>query len=260
MECAKIKQLLSEYVDGTLDEQRKAIIEGHLVKCKFCSEELVSLKAYVKPRIKISIKVAAVAAAVVLAIFVFKVVQPAKEIPYVPLAPEPEIIAEKPKEEPIKIARKEEVTKTAVFLEAEPAVVPEELTAPPPIEEKPVKESIKPISVPIKEEKPIELALLIEPEAPTRTPAIIDTKQVRLTDILSMIKNLTSILEGEIISVEYKEGTKIPQHITAKIPSKNYKAFLQKLALYGSVESPPEGAPPLTEEAVSVKIKLAYPE
>lgn len=47
MECAKIKDLLSEYIDGTLDAQTKAIIDEHLLTCPECNEELASLKTLV---------------------------------------------------------------------------------------------------------------------------------------------------------------------------------------------------------------------
>ena len=48
MECAKIKELLSEYIDGTLDAQNKALVEAHLLACKNCKEELASLKVIIK--------------------------------------------------------------------------------------------------------------------------------------------------------------------------------------------------------------------
>ena len=48
MECAKIKELLSDYMDGTLDAQAKAIVEEHIPTCDHCREELVSLKALVQ--------------------------------------------------------------------------------------------------------------------------------------------------------------------------------------------------------------------
>ena len=48
MECAKIREFLSEYIDGTLDAQNKALVEAHLLACKGCEEDLASLKAVVK--------------------------------------------------------------------------------------------------------------------------------------------------------------------------------------------------------------------
>jgi len=48
MECAKIEERLSEYVDDVLDGETKALIEKHLSTCERCQEELASLKALVK--------------------------------------------------------------------------------------------------------------------------------------------------------------------------------------------------------------------
>lgn len=47
MECTRIRELLSEYIDGILDVQMKAHVEEHLLTCKDCKKELVSLKALV---------------------------------------------------------------------------------------------------------------------------------------------------------------------------------------------------------------------
>ena len=47
MECAKIKELLSEYIDNVLDAKAKAAVEEHLKSCSDCSKELASLKAYI---------------------------------------------------------------------------------------------------------------------------------------------------------------------------------------------------------------------
>ncbi|NIO03654.1 MAG: hypothetical protein GTN74_03300 [Proteobacteria bacterium] len=47
MECAEIEELLSEYIDGILGENRKALVEKHLSTCQSCREELASLKALV---------------------------------------------------------------------------------------------------------------------------------------------------------------------------------------------------------------------
>ena len=48
MECAKIKDLLSEYIDGTLDAQTKALVDEHLLACPECNEELASLKTLIR--------------------------------------------------------------------------------------------------------------------------------------------------------------------------------------------------------------------
>ena len=48
MECAKIKDLLSECIDGTLDAQTKALIDEHLLTCTECNEELALLKTLIR--------------------------------------------------------------------------------------------------------------------------------------------------------------------------------------------------------------------
>lgn len=118
MECAKIKELLSEYIDDVLDSQRKTRVEEHLKRCQACSAELASLKAYIeemtalkevkapadflvkvhqrlrKPigvektfrllfvpaRVKIPLELALVAALVILVISIFNVI-PSKKAP-----------------------------------------------------------------------------------------------------------------------------------------------------------------------------------
>ena len=45
MKCARIRELLSEYMDGTLDPERTRGVKDHLSRCERCSKELASLKA-----------------------------------------------------------------------------------------------------------------------------------------------------------------------------------------------------------------------
>ena len=48
MECARIKDLLSEHIDGALDAQTKTLIDEHLLICPKCNEELASLKTLIR--------------------------------------------------------------------------------------------------------------------------------------------------------------------------------------------------------------------
>ncbi len=188
MDCEEIKKLLSEYIDDTLDMQMKTLIKEHLATCKACSEELVSLKAYIKElsslkeveapedflekvherveqrfkfekimrklffpiRIKVPLKLVAVVATVLLAIAITNMIQPIRRILYVPLAPKPVT----DKKEHMKVQKKLEVRKR----DAEPGAVSEELITPP-----------------SRKEKPIELALLIRPEEPAITRRLKET-------------------------------------------------------------------------------------
>ncbi len=47
MECRKIRELLSEYLDGMLDEKTDALVRAHLSECPGCREEHASLQALV---------------------------------------------------------------------------------------------------------------------------------------------------------------------------------------------------------------------
>jgi hypothetical protein len=47
MECAEIRELLSQYIDDMLDTQTKAFLDEHLSSCGDCREELLSLTVVV---------------------------------------------------------------------------------------------------------------------------------------------------------------------------------------------------------------------
>jgi Putative zinc-finger len=48
MDCAGIQELLSEYIDGTLDAKTVQVVEEHLSVCADCKETLASLSAMVE--------------------------------------------------------------------------------------------------------------------------------------------------------------------------------------------------------------------
>lgn len=48
MDCAGIEELLSEYIDGTLDAKAVQVVEKHILACSNCKETLVSLSAMVE--------------------------------------------------------------------------------------------------------------------------------------------------------------------------------------------------------------------
>jgi hypothetical protein len=176
MKCAEIKELLSEYMDGILDAQKKALVEEHLTACKVCSEEFGSLKAYVKElrslkrveapedflqkvherleeysafekvirklfipvRIKVPLEMAGVAATVVLAIFAFNFTQSQRRTAYLPLVTEPAETAEKQVEQVAAPESRKEVPVIVTELAKSKAPLPGE------------------------ERKPIELVLLVK--------------------------------------------------------------------------------------------------
>jgi hypothetical protein len=48
MDCTGIQELLSEYIDGTLDAKAVQVVEEHMSVCKDCKESLASLSAMVQ--------------------------------------------------------------------------------------------------------------------------------------------------------------------------------------------------------------------
>ncbi|MFV1950883.1 MAG: zf-HC2 domain-containing protein [Nitrospinota bacterium] len=349
MECEKVKQLLSEYMDGTLDVHMKEFVEEHFKICKGCLEELVSLETYlvsleayinelgslkrveapqdflekvhqrlerrfefkkivrkifVPIRIKVPLELIAVAATVLLVIYISKDIQPIKEIAYAPSVPETGKIAKERIKEEKQLAPEKRITKPpsvsdesavsdpAVFRkrrieetgksavkerDAEPGAVLEQVAALPPL----------------KEEKPMELDLLIKIEGPARTytlkesghaertakmkergkaevqrstgmsvnkmPVYKDTKGLKssyLNEVLSRVKNLIVLADGEVISVEYEKGTKLPQYITTRIPVVNYNTFLRKLGRVGTYQEPLPSETTEGEGSISLRIKF----
>ncbi|MCP4683355.1 MAG: hypothetical protein GY864_13575, partial [Desulfobacterales bacterium] len=47
MECTEAREYFSEYIDGLPDTEARERLEGHLLSCDRCREELASLKALI---------------------------------------------------------------------------------------------------------------------------------------------------------------------------------------------------------------------
>jgi hypothetical protein len=185
MKCARIKKLLSDYVDGILDEEDAGLLEVHLADCRRCQKELVSLRALVSElnqlesvkappdfldqlhqrlashsplkeiirklfyplRIKIPLELATAAALAVLIISIISVQSPEKSIIRMPA--ESVVKPEGPvQEEKIKLA--------------EPLPKLERYASEPAVAKTPVPKTIK-------VGKPIELALVLKPAARLKT-------------------------------------------------------------------------------------------
>ncbi len=177
MECTRIKERLSEYVDGMLDAQTEARVEEHLSTCQPCKEELATLKALVKElsalesvgapkdfldqvherieprfslgkiirtlfvpaRIKIPLELATAAAMVVLVLAILNVQQPKQRTVDVPGVSRELIARKKPDVAPAKPTTKKDTFQSEPSLEAV---------------------AVQPLE---RESAPIELALLLTP-------------------------------------------------------------------------------------------------
>jgi len=200
MECAEIKELLSEHIDGILDRETRDLVEEHLRTCKDCREELASLRAVVKElgslepvevpadfldkvherikqrsrfskilralfvptRIKIPFQLATAAATAVLVFSLFNLMQPAKQMVGVPADSSPIRSAKKPAAGSAEPAPQKEIYESKPLVKE--AALPQGFT----------------------EKKPIELVLLLKgeiigaahaPRVPTEVPA--DEDKVR---------------------------------------------------------------------------------
>jgi len=185
MECAKSKELLSEYIDGMLDLESEKLLEEHLSSCEGCKEELISLKVLVKelgslepvetpvdfldrlherlepsfkfgkilrmlfvpPRIKIPLEFAAVAAMAILVFSILHIQRQNNQVADVPGISAPVRIAKKPMAEALTPEITKETYKPKPAFQADTARPPK------------------------RERKTIELALLLKPEAPGRAYA-----------------------------------------------------------------------------------------
>ena len=157
MECAAIIELLSEYIDGTLDSKAKEAVEKHILTCKNCKQELSSLSAIAKelgsldqvkppadflekihermePRfdfnktvrklfvpfhIKIPLELAAAATVAILVVLVLNIQQPEIQMMKIPTASKSQRLADKSKEDHITSTfKKETESPEPVFEEA----------------------------------------------------------------------------------------------------------------------------------------------
>jgi len=163
MECAAILELLSEYIDGTLDAQTRTAVEKHVAVCENCKQVLASLHAVVeelsaldpvKPpadflekihermetrsgfnkvvrklfvpfHIKIPLELAAAATVTILVVLVLNIQQPEIQMMKIPAASKSQSMAEKPKEDLIKPALKKEAGRPTPVFEEAPAKIPD---------------------------------------------------------------------------------------------------------------------------------------
>jgi hypothetical protein len=159
MNCAAVLELLSEYVDGTLDVQTRTAVERHIAICENCKQELVSLRAIVdelgalnpvKPpedflrkiheriktrsgfnkilhklfvpfHIKIPLELAAAATVTILVILVLNIQKPEIQMMKMPLGTTSQSMGENPKADRIKPALKKQAEPPATVLEEAPA-------------------------------------------------------------------------------------------------------------------------------------------
>jgi len=159
MDCADVLELLSEYVDGTLDAQTRKAVEKHIAVCENCKQEFTSLRAVVeelgalepvKPpedflgkirermetrsgfnkifrklflpfHIKIPLELAAAATVTILVVLVVNIQQPEIQMMKIPTGTPSQRLGEKPKTDRMKPALKKQAEPPATVIEEAPA-------------------------------------------------------------------------------------------------------------------------------------------
>jgi hypothetical protein len=159
MDCASILELLSDYIDGTLDVQTQIAVEKHIAVCNNCKQEVDSLRAIVDElgalepvkapedflekihermekrsgfnkilrklflpfHIKIPLELAAAATVTILVVLVLNIQQPEIKMLKIPIGTPSQRLGEKPKTDLMKPALKKQAEPPATGIEEAPA-------------------------------------------------------------------------------------------------------------------------------------------
>ncbi|MFH0811365.1 MAG: zf-HC2 domain-containing protein [Pseudomonadota bacterium] len=298
MECARLKELLSEYIDGTLDQETRETVEKHVSTCKGCAEELASLRSLVeelgsleqvKPpadfmeqlherleapsmfrrivrklfvpfHVKIPLEFATAAMIAVLVFSLFHTQLAEKHMLQTP--------SEKKAMEPAEIG---EANKKEISLKKEVS---------------PPKAALDATSRMEKEgepQKPMELTLLLQKrdrgrafKQPMALKESRTAKKGAPADEESLypasagataessrtdpLKHLIEKEGGKVLNIEYDPKTGLPAVIQAEIPTSRYDIFTHQLkGMASSLVSSPS-SPDKSQERVLLQIKLLYSE
>jgi hypothetical protein len=76
------------------------------------------------------------------------------------------------------------------------------------------------------------------------------------TDLLSRMKHIIGLVQGEVLTVEYDRQAEQLKSIHAKIPAKSYKLFCRKLARLATFQSPPPDLTDKDPETIKVHIRF----
>jgi hypothetical protein len=292
MECDRVKKLLSEYIDQTVDKPTKMFIEEHLKHCKDCNYEYISLKAMVKElgsmgsveapnylldkiheRIeanslegrtgffsffpswsRIPMELLAMGLTAVLILVIFNMIQP-----------ESRTMITAPAKDTTGLVRETEIgleetrgDSTGSTNRAIKEIAPIQLT---------LLLETKPIPIPLPSEN---LRLIVSgkgAEMPMGTPEFeYNAEQDQKTDTevdtyrISDIIEAISLSEGRIISKGYKDGMDEPEYIHLEIPAVNYYPFLEKIKDIGMLKTPAPDLPEGYQGQARIRIQLISSE
>ncbi|MBN1931702.1 MAG: zf-HC2 domain-containing protein [Desulfobacterales bacterium] len=287
MDCAEIKSLLSEYIDGTLDEKSKEVVKHHLSLCKICRQECIALKNLVmelnsleseKPpadflekvhqrirstsplervlrflflplRLKVPLEVAAALVSVGLIFFVFHIQPPAKKIAEISKTFNAIELAEENRSDHVAPAFEEESIKAGPKLKT---------VGPQPFE---------------KAEKGIDLVIYIRPILRSKSQRAVQSASNRAEEgerkkegmestaaeyetILVKVENLIKTLQGEVIYIEPKRQNRFPKEILVKLDRKHYSLLGEKLKQIVELQMPLPTLPNDNTPVIEIRIRI----
>jgi hypothetical protein len=289
-ECANIRQLLSEYIDGMLDASEMSAVRGHLHACTDCNREYEALNSLVRKmgdihavktpddflakvhekinerpslmdrirdlfdfsRIRIPIEAAAFALTAVLILSLFYIL---------------------PNEEKTKITQPAaENSQLTSGQEIRTAQIPEGSSS-----AKPSMETFPPVPRTEAGQTIVKLALSLN-TAQTSSPIPSQSvsfgnsetesensfqniwpdenepaRRILPIEINSKIDEMIKSVGGVIMSREYKTETGYPARLTAEMPANNYRKFISEAAALGALKTP---APALKEGPPQDKVLI----
>ena len=299
-ECPHIRQLLSEYIDGTLDDSKLTAVSGHLHACEDCRrahealKSLISRMGNIRPveapenflekihdrtrgqsfldrirevlsftRIRFPVEAAAFAATAILALLVFYFF-PAEE----------KWIFKNHRNENVKLAM-DQVSSPSQTTESQPS------SGQP-------ADSPSPEGQINKQPIPIKLALtLTTTVASVPIPSqnvsfgnsfigntsddlyswqtgkdnITQKRLIPPDEVNQKIDEIIKSVEGKVLSRENNTESGYPAHLTMDIPGINYRRFISKLDSLGALQTPAPTLPEGAEDAgVLIQMELAPPQ
>jgi hypothetical protein len=281
-DCQKIRELLSDYVDGVLDDETRDLVDQHLLVCTACREEMESMQSlveelkslepvqapedfldqlhermiprfshrrmlralFVPSRIKIPLELATALTAAIMIFSILTIQQSETEVAglHEKVGAGRAMEQVGGMEKPIEVVL---VLEKMDIVEQKPGSLGE--SAP----------SLSPkASGQILRKTPTEGENRSASQA--RSPAPL-SESVAGDRAVSQIRSLIEMAEGRVISTEDDSGGGLPTILVAEIPSKNYAMFLDGLASMGKFVSPAPTRHAENEQALPVRIRILPP-
>jgi hypothetical protein len=296
MNCDEIKDLLSEYIDGVLDSETKALVDEHLSDCKNCQRELAQLKALVKElrslesvapprdflaqlhkrmeqrswfsktlrtlfvplRLKIPLEFAGAAAMAILVFSILHMQQDHYRTAGAPVGLKKEGVAEKGALERLEAGLKDEASKPPRAYRTATSVQPPERKGP-----------IDLILV-VKRALPetyAPSAAIKAPPAPEEemnkslamkkpVPTAQPERDKGDDDVLPQLTGLVELVGGTVVSIEYGKASNRPESVHAEIPAEQFKAFYNRLQDLGDLKRAPGSETAKGQDVLPVRIKI----